>query len=43
MGKTADFKIVQHIIIDTLYKVGKPQKVIAKEARSSHNSILLES
>ena len=35
MGKTADLKVVQKTVIDTLHKEGKPQKVIAKEAGCS--------
>ncbi len=30
MGKTADLKVVQKTIIDTLHKEGKPQTFLAK-------------
>ncbi len=39
MGKTADLTIVQKTIIDTLYKEGKPQTFIAKEAGCSQSAV----
>ncbi len=39
MGKTADVTVVQKTTIDTLHKEGKTQKVIAKEADCSQNSV----
>ena len=39
MGKTADLTVVQKTTIDTLYKEGKTQKVIAKEAGCSQSSV----
>ncbi|KAJ8354060.1 hypothetical protein SKAU_G00216270 [Synaphobranchus kaupii] len=39
MGKTADLTIGQKTIIDTLQKMGKPQKVIAKEAGCSQSAV----
>ena len=39
MGKTADLTVVQKTIIHTLHKVGKPQKVIAKEAGCSQSAV----
>ncbi len=39
MGKTADLTVVQKTTIDTLHKEGKTQKVIAKEAGCSQNSV----
>ena len=39
MGKTAYSTVVQEMIIDTLHKEGKTQKVIAKEAGCSHSAV----
>ncbi len=39
MGKTADLTVVQKTIIDTLYKEGKPQAFIAKEAGCSQSAV----
>ncbi|KAI2645660.1 Transposable element Tc1 transposase [Labeo rohita] len=39
MGKTADMTVVQKTIIDTLYKEGKPQTFIAKEAGCSQSAV----
>ena len=39
MGKTSDLTVVQKTTIDTLYKEGKTQKVIAKEAGCSQSSV----
>ena len=39
MGKTADLTVVQKTTIDTLYKEGKTQKVIAKEAGCSQSAV----
>lgn len=39
MGKTSDLTAVQKTTIDTLYKEGKTQKVIAKEAGCSQSSV----
>ncbi len=39
MGKTADLKVVQKTIIDTLHKEGKPQTCIAKEAGCSQSAV----
>lgn len=39
MGKTADLTVVQKTIIDSLHKVGKTQKVIAKEAGCSRSAV----
>ncbi len=39
MGKTADLKVVQKTIIDTLHKEGKPQTLIAKEAGCSQSAV----
>ncbi len=39
MGKTADLTVVQKTIIDTLYKEGKPQTLIAKEAGCSQSAV----
>ncbi len=39
MGKTADLTVVQKTIIDTLYKEGKPQTFIAKEAGCSQSAV----
>ncbi len=39
MGKTADLTVVQKTTIDILHKEGKTQKVIAKEAGCSQNSV----
>ncbi len=39
MGKTADLKVVQKTIIDTLHKEGKPQTLIAKEAGFSQSAV----
>ncbi len=39
MGKTADLTVVHKTIIDTLYKEGKPQTFIAKEAGSSQSAV----
>uniref|UniRef100_A0A8C6YAN8 Transposase n=1 Tax=Naja naja TaxID=35670 RepID=A0A8C6YAN8_NAJNA len=39
MGKTADLTVVQKNIIDTLYKEGKPQKVIANEVGCSQSAV----
>ncbi len=39
MGKTADLKVVQKTIIDTLHKEGKTQKLIAKEAGCSQSAV----
>ncbi len=39
MGKTADLKVVQKTIIDTLHKEGKPQTFIAKEAGCSQSAV----
>ncbi len=39
MGKTTDLTVVQKMIIDTLHKEGKPQKVIAERAGCSQSAI----
>ncbi len=39
MGKTADLTAVQKTVIDTLYKEGKPQTFIAKEAGCSQSAV----
>ncbi len=39
MGKTADLKVVQKTIIDTLHKEGKPQTFIAKESGCSYSAV----
>ncbi len=39
MGKTADLTVVQKTIINTLYKEGKPQTFIAKEADCSQSAV----
>ncbi len=39
MGKTADLKVVQKTIIDSLHEEGKPQTVIAKEAGCSQSAV----
>ncbi len=39
MAKTADLKVVQKTIIDTLHKEGKPQTWIAKEAGCSQSAV----
>ncbi|KAI2655711.1 Transposable element Tc3 transposase [Labeo rohita] len=39
MGKTAELTVVQKTIIDTLYKEGKPQTFIAKEAGCSQSAV----
>ncbi len=39
MGKTADLKVFQKTIIDTLHKEGKPQTFIAKEAGCSQSAV----
>ncbi len=39
MGKTADLKVVQKTIIDTLHKEGKPQTFLAKEAGCSQSAV----
>ncbi len=39
MGKTADLKVVQKTVIDTLHKEGKPQTLIAKEAGCSQSAV----
>ncbi len=39
MGKTADLTVVEKTIIDTLYKEGKPQTFIAKEAGCSQSAV----
>ncbi len=39
MGKTADLRVVQKTIIDTLHKEGKPQTFIAKEAGCSQSAV----
>lgn len=39
MGKTADLTVVQKTIIDSLHKVGKTQKEIAKEAGCSQSAV----
>ncbi len=39
MAKTADLKVVQKTIIDTLHKEGKPQTLIAKEAGCSQSAV----
>ncbi len=45
MGKTADLSVVQKIIIDTLYKEGKPQTLPKKLAvhRVLYTSMFTES
>ena len=39
MGKTADLTTGQKTIIDTLHRMGKPQKFIAKEAGCSQSAV----
>ncbi len=39
MGMTADLTVVQKTIIDTLYKEGKPQTFITKEAGCSQSAV----
>ncbi len=39
MEKTADLRVVQKSIIDTLHKEGKPQTFIAKEAVCSQSAV----
>lgn len=39
MGKTADMTTAQKTIIDTLHRMGKPQKFIAKEAGCSQSAV----
>uniref|UniRef100_A0A9J8BLD5 Transposase Tc1-like domain-containing protein n=1 Tax=Cyprinus carpio carpio TaxID=630221 RepID=A0A9J8BLD5_CYPCA len=39
MGKTADLRVVQKTIIDTLHKEGKPQTFIVKEAGCSQSAV----
>ncbi len=39
MAKTADLRVVQKTIIDTLHKEGKPQTFIAKEAGCSQSAV----
>uniref|UniRef100_A0A3P8UHJ6 Tc1-like transposase DDE domain-containing protein n=1 Tax=Cynoglossus semilaevis TaxID=244447 RepID=A0A3P8UHJ6_CYNSE len=39
MGKTADMTTAQETIIDTLHRMGKPQKFIAKEAGCSQSAV----
>ena len=39
MGKTADLTVVQKTVIDTLYKEGRTQKVIALEAGCSQSAV----
>ncbi len=39
MGKTADLRVVQKTIIETLHKEGKPQTFIAKEAGCSQSAV----
>ncbi len=39
MGKTTDLTVVQKTFIDTLYKEGKPQLLIAKEAGCSQSAV----
>ena len=39
MGKKADLTTGQKTIIDTLQKMGKPQKLIAKEAGCSQSAV----
>lgn len=39
MGKTAGWTVVQKMIIDTLHKKGKSQKVIAEKAGCSQSAV----
>ncbi len=39
MGKTANLRVVQKTIIDTLHKEGKPQTFIVKEAGISQSVV----
>ena len=39
MGKTAEMTSGQKAIIDTLHRMGKPQKFIAKEAGCSQSAV----
>ncbi len=39
IGMNADLTVVQKTIIDTLHKEGKPQTLIAKEARCLQSAV----
>ncbi len=39
MGKTAELAMVQKMIIDTLHKEGKSQRVITERCGSSHSAV----
>ncbi len=39
MGKTADLAMIQKMIIDTLHKEGKSQRVITERCGSSQSAV----